>query len=180
MADDTSPVYQAQYGWDRKTTGVVVLCAVFTVTLLVPGTPLFAQILGPSFFGGGGLFMAYMAMSRKVAFRVDETGVLLGGNPARYKATTVHVPWDDITDLVLWRQVTGTASVPHIGLVRREGAPALPGDGPKSRAVLKYLVSVPADVAIASRAVTGWRLDEDRLITAVAHFAPGIPVRDHR
>lgn len=38
--------------------------------------------------------------------------------------------------------------------------------------------TVPADVAAASRAVTGWRLDKDRPVTAVAHFAPEIPVRD--
>ncbi|MFB7329414.1 MULTISPECIES: hypothetical protein [unclassified Streptomyces] len=93
MADNTSPAYQARYGWDLKTTGIVVFCAVFTAAaLLLPGMPLLAQILGLPLFGGGGLFMAYGALSRKVAFRVDETGVLLGGSTARYKATTAHVP----------------------------------------------------------------------------------------
>ncbi|OIJ88298.1 hypothetical protein [Streptomyces colonosanans] len=178
MTENTSPVYQARYGWDRRTTGVVAASAFFTAILLLPDVPLVGRILGLPLFGGGGLFMAYMAMSRKVAFRVDETGVLLGGNPARYRATTVHVPWDDITGFVLWRQVTGSASLSYVGLVRREGAPALPGDGPKSRAVVRRLVSVPEDVAFASRAVTGWRLDKERLVTAIAHFAPGVPVRD--
>ncbi|MET9471376.1 hypothetical protein [Streptomyces sp. NPDC002922] len=178
MAHSSSPVYQARYGWDLRTAGVVALSAVFTAVLLLPGVPLFAQILGLPLFGGGGLFMSYVALSRKVAFRVDETGVLLGGSPARYRATTSHVPWDDITGFVLWRQAAGGASLPYVGVTRREGAPALPGDGPKARAALEYLVPVPADVALASRAVTGWRLDKDRLVTAVAHFAPEIPVRD--
>ncbi|MGW3493671.1 hypothetical protein [Streptomyces sp. NPDC001020] len=179
MADKTSTVYQARYGWDRRTAGLVAVSAFFTVILSLPDVPLFARILGLPLFGGGGLFMVYMAMSGKVAFRVDETGVLLGGNPARYRGTTVHVPWHDITGFVLWRQVVGNATVPHVGVTRREGAPALPGDGPKARAIARRLVPVPEDVAFASRAVTGWRLDKDRLVAAVAHFAPGIPVREH-
>ncbi|GAB7106686.1 hypothetical protein JCM4814A_50000 [Streptomyces phaeofaciens JCM 4814] len=178
MATGSSPEYEARYGWDRRTVGVVAVSAVFTVALLLPGIPLLARILGLPLFGAGGLFMAYVALSRKVAFRVDETGVLLGGSPARYAATTGHVPWADITGVVLWRQEAGDASLPYVGVTRREGAPALPGDGPTARAVVAHLVPVPADVAMASRAVTGWRLDRNRLVAAVAHFAPGIPVRD--
>ncbi len=178
MARDTSPVYQARYGWDLKTAGVVALSAVFTAVLLLPDVPLLARVLGLPLFGVGGLLMAYVALSRKVAFRVDETGVLLGGSPARYQATTAHVPWDDITGFVLWRQVSGGASLPYVGVTRREGAPPLPGDGPRARAVLEYLVPVSADAAMASRAVTGWRLDKERLVTAVAHFAPRTPVQD--
>ncbi|MDX2544443.1 hypothetical protein ACOT81_28190 [Streptomyces sp. WI04-05B] len=178
MAGDISPVYEARYDWDRRTVRLVAFSAVFTVVLLLPGMPWPARALGLPLFGGGGLFMAYVTMSRKVAFRVDGTGVLLGGSPARYRATTTHVPWEDITGFVLWRQLIGVASMPHVGVTRREGAPALPGDGPKARAVVEFLTPVPADTVMSSRAVNGWRLDKDRLLTAVAHFAPGIPVRD--
>lgn len=100
MAHNRSPVYQARYGWDLKTAGVVALSAVFTAVLLLPGMPLFAQILGLPLFGGGGLFMSYVALSRRVAFRVDETGVLLGGalpgtgpRPAMCPGTTSQVSW---------------------------------------------------------------------------------------
>ncbi|KOV67485.1 hypothetical protein [Streptomyces sp. MMG1121] len=179
MAESIPPSYQARYGWDRRTVRVVALSAVFTAVLLLPGIPLYARILGLPLFGGGGLFMVYVAMSRKVAFRVDETGVLLGGSPARYEATTVHVPWGDITGFVLWYQAAGKATVPYVGVTRREGAPALPGGGPKARAALEFLVPVSADVAIASRAVTGWRLDKESLFTAAAHFAPDVPVREY-
>ncbi|MET7694901.1 hypothetical protein ABZT06_44515 [Streptomyces sp. NPDC005483] len=179
MVDRSSPVYQERYGWDRRTTGIVGASVLFTAVLLLPDVPLLGRILGLPLFGVGGLFMAYTSMSRKVAFRVDETGVLLGGNPARYKSTTTHVPWDDITGFVLWRQTVGSTSVPYVGVTRREGAPPLPGDGPKARAVLSHLVPVSADVALSSRAVNGWRLDRDRLVAAATYFAPGILVRDH-
>jgi hypothetical protein len=178
MTDKGSPVYQARYGWDPRTMRVVALSAVFTAGLLLPGMPLIARILGFPLFGAGGLFMGYVALSRKVAFRVDGTGVLLGGSPARYGATTSHVPWDDITGLVLWRQHIGGTSMPYVGLIRREGAPALPGDDSRMRAVLEHLAPVPAEVAIASRAVNGWHLDKERLVAAVARFAPAVPVHE--
>ncbi|MFE9924730.1 hypothetical protein ACFYQA_25035 [Streptomyces sp. NPDC005774] len=158
----------------------MAVCAVFTTLLLFSDMPLYTRVLGPPLFGVGGLFMAYVALSGKVAFRVDETGVLLGKNPARYGASTAHVPWGDTTGVVLWRQATGRSSLLHVGVVRREGAPALPGDGPKARAVLEHLVPVPADVAMTSRPVSGWRLDQGRLTAAVTHFAPGLPLYDHR
>ncbi|MFC4114305.1 hypothetical protein [Nonomuraea zeae] len=182
MEDRASPVYQARYGWDLRTIGIVAGGAVFTAAMLLLDMPLVMKILGLALFGAGGLsmaYMAYMASSRKVAFRVDETGVLLGGSPIRYSATTAHVPWEDITGFVLWRQAVPGASLPYVGVTRREGAPALPGDGPKARAILEHLVPVPADIAMSSRAVNGWRIDKDRLVAAVSHFAPDIPVRDH-
>ncbi|TYB64744.1 hypothetical protein FXF51_19995 [Nonomuraea sp. PA05] len=175
----TTPAYQARYGWDRKTIALVAGCGVFAVAILITDMPLIAKIPGVVLAGAGSLYLAYMAFSRKVAFQVDETGVLLGGSPARYSATTAHVPWEDITGVVLWRQAAGGASVPYVGVTRRQGAPALPGDNPRARAVLRHLVPVPADVAISSRTVTGWRLDKDRLVAAVSHFAPGIPVKEH-
>ncbi|MFF0106325.1 hypothetical protein [Streptomyces hirsutus] len=101
--------------------------------------PLYARLLGLPLFGVGGLLMAYVALSGKVAFRVDGTGVLLGGSPARYRATTAHVPWGDITGVVLWRRAAGRSSVPWVGVTRREGAPALSGDDPKARAVLESI-----------------------------------------
>ncbi|WP_435612586.1 hypothetical protein [Streptomyces sp. bgisy159] len=180
MPDRTSPAYQARYGWDRRTAANVALAGLFTALLLLPDMPLLARVLGLPLFGGGGLFLAYIGLSRKVAFRVDETGVLLGGNPARYRATTAHVPWSDITGVVLWRQAAGGASVPYVGVTRREGAPPLPGDGLKAHAALRHLVPVPPEVATASRAVVGWHLDQERLLAALARFAPDIPVHGHR
>ncbi|MGW1723347.1 hypothetical protein ACWCQK_10530 [Streptomyces sp. NPDC002306] len=180
MVDDNSPVYEVRYGWNLRTTGIVAVGAGFTAVLLVSDTPPLMRVLGLLLFGGGGVFMAFVALSRKVAFRVDETGVLLGGSPARYAGTTAHVPWHDITAVVLWRQRVRSASVFYVGVSRREHAPPLPGDGPRRRAVVEHMVPVPADVAIASRPMTGWRLDEVRLVTAVAHFAPDVPVLDHR
>ncbi|MDX3850366.1 hypothetical protein [Streptomyces sp. AK02-01A] len=180
MADEGSPVYEARFGWDRKTAWTVALTAVFTACLLLPDIPLYARLLGLPLFGGGGLFMAYSAMSHKVALRVDETGVLLGGNPARYESTTAQVPWEDIAAVVLWRQHSA-ASIPYVGLALHRHAALPPGSsqGRVARATLRMLVPhLPADVVPASRPVSGWRLDKDRLTAAVAHFAPTIPVVD--
>ncbi|WP_431967970.1 hypothetical protein [Actinacidiphila sp. bgisy160] len=183
MKQGEEPIYEARFGFDRKTVGILTLTVLFTALAVAPGlgTPAAMQVFGAVFFGGGGLLIASNSLTRKVALRVDATGVLLGGAPLRYRATTAHVPWEDVTAVVLWRQgVTHGARVPWIGLARREGAPALPGagQGPVGRAVAGALVPVPFDLLMASRQISGWRLDRRRLAAALEHFAPGIPLVD--
>lgn len=182
MSDSEDAVYEARHGFDRRTSGVLAVAVLFSAVLLVPGTgtPLALRIAGTVLFTGGGLVMAAGSLTRRVAFRVDGTGVLLGGSPLRYRTTTVHVAWEDITEVVLWRQHLPNASVPWVGVSRRNGAPPLPGPGQGStaRALGGALVPVPVEVLMTSRAVSGWRLDKQRLAEAVAHFAPGVPIRD--
>ncbi|MFF2847287.1 hypothetical protein ACFVT5_13220 [Streptomyces sp. NPDC058001] len=175
-----TPVYEARFGWDRKTIVIVITCAVFALCLLVATAPLALRSAGLLLSAGGGLFMSYAAMSGKVAFRVDETGVLLGGNPARYQATTARIPWRDIEAVVCWRQHTA-ASIPHVGLALRADAAPVPGATRSriGRATVRALVPhLPADVVAVSRPVSGWRLDRDRLAAAMAEFAPGVPMKD--
>ena len=43
----------------------------------------------------------------------------------------------------------------------------------------RTLTPVSGDTLLASRAANLWRLDTDRMSTAVAHFAPGVRVIDH-
>ncbi|MFE7748550.1 hypothetical protein [Streptomyces sp. NPDC057428] len=179
-AESAAPVYEARYGVDRRSLGVLAGSALFTVFLALADFTLVQRVLGLVLFGGGGVFFAFTTVSRKVAFRVDGTGVLLGGSPARYQATTAHVPWEDITAVVLWRQHSA-AGIPWVGVARRPEAGPLPGPGQgrAARATMRALApEVPADVALASRAVSGWRLDRDALSAAVAHFAPGVQVVD--
>ncbi|MFD4140533.1 hypothetical protein [Streptomyces sp. NPDC058572] len=181
MTDAKSPVYEARFGWDRRTVGALTISVVFTAALVLPGTPLLAQLLGIPLFAGGGLLMTLDSLTRKVALRVDGTGVLLGGAPLRHRSTTAHVPWADITAVVLWQQAVQNSTMPWVGVARHDGTAPLPGpgQGPRARAAMRFLVpNVPVDVAMASRAVNGWRLDRARLAAAVDHFAPGVPVVD--
>ncbi|KAB8169896.1 hypothetical protein FH609_006415 [Streptomyces sp. 3MP-14] len=175
--------YEVRYGFDRRTLAVLAVSALFTVFLLVPGTgmSLGLRVAGLVLFAGGGLLMAAGALTRRTALRVDATGVLLGGSPVRYQATTAQVPWQDIRNVTLWRQrVPNGRPLLWIGVTRREGAPPLPGpgQGPVGRAVAGALVPVPHDLLMASRQVNGWRLDRDQLAAALARFAPGVELVD--
>jgi hypothetical protein len=179
----SEPVYEARYGFDRSTAGASAVALLFTVVLLaVPEdeVPLPVRVLGLLLFGGGGLLLLLGALTRKVALRVDSSGILLGGTPVRYRATTVLVPWEDVRAVFLWRQQAGPASLPWVGLARRPGAPRLPGpgQGPGAARVMESLMPawVPGEVGQAGRAVNGWRLDRDRFTAALAHFAPDVPV----
>lgn len=178
-ANGTHGVYEARYGWNPRTVGVVAVAVVFTVLLIVLDVSAPMRWAGIVLFGGGGLLMAYGALSRRAAFRVDADGVLLGGSPVRYRATTARVPWEDVAAVVLWRQTVPGSGMEWIGVACRPGAapPPGPGRGTLARATLRALVPhVPEDVVLASRAVNGWRLDRDALTAAVGTFAPGVPV----
>jgi hypothetical protein len=132
-------------------------------------------------FGGAGVIMLVGMASRKVALRVDEKGVLLGGSPMRYRATTAFVPWVEITTVVLWTQAVGFNSLAYVGVERQPGLPPLPGpgNGRAGRAITGTLAGqVPHELVMASRGVNGWRLDREALAKAVAANAPGVPIHD--
>jgi hypothetical protein len=171
--------YEARYGLGGRTGLVIAVALVFAVCgIVLPLSP-GMRIADIALFGGGGLLMLGVAASRRVAFRVDATGVTLGGTPPRYRSGTRVVPWTEIERIVLWRQhLPHGASMRYVGLVRRAGAAPLAG--PKAHAVAgvtaRALTPVSGDILMASRAVTGWRLDEGHLAAAVGHFAPGVPI----
>lgn len=131
-------------------------------------------------FGGGGFLLLGAAAFRRVAFRVDSAGVTLGGIPPRYRSGTRFVPWAEIERILLWKQRLPPYGVTmrYVGVARRADAPPLAG--PRAQAVARVtaraLTPVSSDTLMASRAVNGWRLDEDRLAAAVRHFAPGVPI----
>ncbi|CAL9587437.1 hypothetical protein [Streptomyces sp. enrichment culture] len=177
MSHPAPPVYEARFGFDRRTCTVLLVCAAFCAGALLPGMPTAARIAVLALFGGGGLVLAVGPLTRKAALRVDETGVLLGGSPLRYRATTAHVPWGHIEAVALWSQQLPAGEMPYIGLVRHEGAPPLPGPrGRMAQAIGDALTPVPFEVLMASRAVNGWRLDTARLTAAVTHFAPQVRI----
>jgi hypothetical protein len=91
------------------------------------------------------------------------------------------VEWPYRAQLVLWEQrLPYGSSMRYVGLVRRKGAPPLAGRRGQrlGRATARALVPdhVSGDTLLASRAVNSWRLDADRLIAAVKHFAPGVKI----
>ena len=100
----------------------------FVILALTVPMSLVLRVVTLVFFGGALLVLIATTASRQVALRVDASGVLLGGSPARYRATTRLIPWADISEIVLWRQ-----PLPHgrrmlyVGVSRRPGAPPLAG-----------------------------------------------------
>ena len=126
---------------------------------------------------GGGVFSA---ARRAVAFRADHTGITLGAVPGRLpprRGSAVFVPWADVEQIVLYpahpRGRGGYAQAPCIGIQRREGAPALPQGSGQAPGC-----PVPGVAAGATRRITGWHLDRERLAAVAAAVAPGIRIID--
>jgi hypothetical protein len=93
--------YEERYGFAPKTLGLISIGVVFTLAAIFVPTGTLLRVVWLVFFGGGGVVALVVALSRRVALRVDESGIALGGSPLRYAATTAHVPWRDIEAVVL-------------------------------------------------------------------------------
>jgi len=174
--------YVARYGWNRRSGTLIIGALVFVVIAITAPMSLPLRVVTIVFFGGGALWFIGSAATRRVALRVDATGITLGGSPARYRSTTLLVPWADVKEIVLWRQpMPYGRSIRYLGVVRRKHAhpPARRRGRRASQTAARALTpNVSADTLLASRAVNLWRLDPGRMATAVAHFAPGIRVLD--
>ena len=119
------------------------------------------------------------AARRAVAFRTDYAGITLGAVPGQLgsRRPAVFVPWENVEQIVLYQAGPGSrgrsAPVSSIGIQRRAGAPPLARGNEQAPGC-----PVPRVAAGASRRITGWRLDRDRLAAVTAAVAPGVPVVD--
>ena len=121
---------------------------------------------------------------RPVAFRADHAGITLGSDRLLPRRPAVFIPWTDIERIILYpdRKAAGlgdyiwaSGEAECIGVLRREGAPALPYGNKQAPGC-----PVPGVAAGATRRVTHWRLDRDRLAAVTAAVAPGIAVIEAR
>ncbi|RJL31392.1 hypothetical protein [Bailinhaonella thermotolerans] len=168
-----SGAYEEHYRFTRP--AVVTLALVAALFLLVTFAVTLAlgiAVLLLLAIPGAPLLVA-MA-TRRVALRVDATGVTLGSSTLRPR--TAAVPWPEIHAIVLWQnELPVGPRFSRIGLWRADGLPPLPK--PRGvRVATRLAPDVPADIVNASRPVSGWRLDRHRLEVAVATFAPEVPV----
>ena len=123
---------------------------------------------------GGGVIDA---ARRVTAFRADHAGITLGVVPGKLsgRGPAVFIPWADVERIVVYPvarrgQVTQAQC---LGVQRREGALALPRGNEQAPGC-----PVPGVAAGASRQITGWRLDRERLAAVTAAVAPGIAIVD--
>lgn len=126
---------------------------------------------------GGGVVSA---ARRAVAFRADHAGITLGAVPGKMpprRGSAVFVPWADVEQIVFYpvypRGRGGYGQARCVGIKRRDGAPALSQGNEQAPGC-----PVPGVATGATRRITGWRLDRERLAAITAAVAPGIPIID--
>lgn len=182
MARTEQPgAYVARFGFNRRAVGVLLCCAVFTVSLIVlPDLSLLVRVAGLLLFGGGGLVYLFNSLSGGVAFRADEQGITLGNPPVGRRNPELRVPWYSIAEVVLFRQHVSATTIPYVGLRLRPGAPAVDTavdpDGMMWQVTRHLVPHVPEDVLAHSRAINGWRLDEEKLAQILADYAPHVQI----
>lgn len=117
---------------------------------------------------------------RTVAFRADQAGIMLGAVPDKLtvrRGSALFIPWQDIEAIVLYpvypRGDGRPPAVPCIGVQRQATAPPLRWGNEQAPGC-----PVPRVPAWATRRITGWRLDQDRLAAVTAAVAPRIAILD--
>jgi hypothetical protein len=182
--------YEERYRWTPDTvTGAALGAASLLAAILVPAMPLLVRVpLALAGTGGAVSCVAY-STSRKVAFRVDQKGVTLGGGPLRYEAHTSFFPWDGVHAVVLWRRTPPPRwpalrwpalrmSVWYVSVQRHTelpprapGGPGLAGPCHDREAQCPAPEDLKAD---ATRGMQAFRVDDARLAAAIATFAPAV------
>jgi hypothetical protein len=180
-------VYPDQGGYEERYRLSRTARAGVSVSLTLLGLAIVFLISGP--LPGAVAFFALTAIAllpavigpvtRRIAFRADHAGITLGADPhdswPLRPGRAAFIPWADVEQIVLYPQPGGPSRslAWRIGIQRRPGAPELrAGDQTAPGCPL------PRVTTAATRPVSGWRLDRDRLAAVTAAVAPGIPVVD--
>lgn len=172
-------IYEERYHWTRTSTTALAGCSVFVLVGIAVPMPLPWRVVIVAAFGCGAFLSVIVPASRKVALRVDASGITLGGNPLRYKATTRVIPWNEVQRVFLWRRGPG---VRYLGVERP--AEALPlswgGTGMADRPAL-YLapnpqVPSPTLKVGTTRGMQAFSVDDARLSDAISHYAPIVDI----
>lgn len=183
--DAQGSIYEERYGFPPKMLATIAGCIAFVVVALVVDLSTATRALTIGLFGGGGALLTFLGLSRRVALRADGTGITLGGSPLRYDATVLKVPWSEVDAVVLWRQEIYTnrayVSMDYLGVQRRTGSSsAESGSRRAASGVPPVDDGIDAGLVADSRAITGYRLDEDRLAAALRYHAPSVHLVDRR
>lgn len=183
------PVYQARYGWSRTSLSLLAGGLLLISPVLLGWQAVVIEIVCIPC----GVFLLANVLSaligRPVAFRADEWGVAIGGNPIPfwYRASTRFVPWTQIEQVRIWhrdfpltvggRTLCNLNRLRYVGLVRRPNGPPLSERGLLGSYANRPVYKGPSDImAGAARVVSMWKLDRNRLELAVSTFAPGVAV----
>ena len=116
-----------------------------------------------------------VAARRVIAFRADQAGITLGAEPGWLmvgRGSAVFIPWADAEKIIFYPVLPG-GRVRCVGVQQREGSAALPVGNEQAAGC-----PVPRVAAGATRRVTGWQLDRERLAAVAAAVAPGVPLVD--
>jgi hypothetical protein len=118
---------------------------------------------------------------RTVAFRADHEGIMLGAVPDKLtvrRGSALFIPWADVEGIVVYpaysRGPGGRGAAEQcVGIQRRAAAGPLLWGNEQAPGC-----PVPGVATWATRRITGWRLDRDRLAAVAAAAAPGTAILD--
>lgn len=172
-------IYEERYRWTRTSITALTVCCVLVLCGVVAPLPLALRVVIILACGYGAFLSVIVPSSRKVALRIDDDGITLGGSPMRYKATSRVVQWHEVQRVFLWRRGPG---VRYLAVERPADAPPLsPRGAGKADRPAFYLsrnpqVPTPTLKVGTTRGMQAFSVDDARLSNAIAHYAPTVSI----
>jgi hypothetical protein len=178
-------VYEERYHWTRASTTALIGGGMFMIIGALarphgPGPWAVLQVILVAFYGFCVFCAVLQPASRKVALRVDASGITLGGYLLRYNVTTRVIPWDEVQGVFLWQRANG---IRYLGVERPDEAPPLsPGGTGRADRTLSFSADPqvpPLTLAAgAIRSMLAFTIDNARLSEAITHYAPAVELVD--
>jgi hypothetical protein len=129
------------------------------------------------FFLGAGLSYLHAAVTRRLALRIDSSGVTLGR--AWPPTQAVFVPWPDIEHLVRFSAVNRSGTAQFVGVRLKQGAnrpPGVPAPGSFAAKLRRFNAGFTPWPADLFRNARPWSLDDASLADAVRLHASHITI----
>ncbi len=181
--------YEVRYGPSPPAVWfLAVSVATAVIAVAVPANPILPRPSAVALFVLSSFAVVKFLVIRPVAIRADQAGFTLGGDPVvRYRSTTHLFPWQEVQRIIVWRKPIAlgisrakvkVGSVPYIGVERRPGAPPPPVRQLRPDRDIARLGAPVAQMHATAIPTGGCRLDSQRLLTAIAEFAPNVQTID--
>ncbi len=170
--DGSESMYEARHRFTRQMAGACAGCIAFLLAALLP-IPWPIAILDVVVFGFFLIYGMWRSLGHRVAFRVDVSGVTLGGAPPFYRRSMAFIPWGDVKFLQVYLLPVGRQEIPYIRVSRRHGCPPLPsgfGYGYFNQHLM-------GEDFTAHRQVQSWELDVTQLRAVLSKVAPHVQLR---
>ena len=108
-------VYEERYHWTRTSISALTVCCVLVLCGIAVPLPLPLRVVIIAVCGYGAFLSVVVPASRKVALRIDASGITLGGSPLRYRHSPLTMHYCQTPSPTMRRSSTSSTLARYVG-----------------------------------------------------------------